>query len=239
MPWWGSGDVVARPAARAVWLKVAVARADHGGVPTDENSESTLDALGVLLSRFEDNGLGVPPVPVVFRDGLHETARWCFATSEISPGEMYAIDGLVAHALTGVPENVLAVCHSGHGVNSYAISYHLTYGRLSLSAQTLWGGAYDDPADTAPRVAAQMARCAALIDLYESHAAAGTLPPGRSRLVVVESDLGTNCCGWLTAPLLDTDPDGVDVWLTQHATSAPATDAAADLLRGTLSSWDD
>lgn len=42
-----------------------------------------------------------------------------------------------------IPDQV-SICHAGHGVNSYALTFRYALGGLAILAQTGWGGAYGD-----------------------------------------------------------------------------------------------
>jgi hypothetical protein len=137
--------------------------------------------------------------------------EWCFATREIDPTAMFMFDEYIREALTGTAPDYLAFCHAGHGMNSYAINYHLVEGPLALFAQAPWGGGYSNAQENAVAVAAQFTRCAALIEAVDAATARGLSgPPGR--LFVVESMLrGDFRWGWIPAPIDDTT--AADVWL--------------------------
>ena len=124
---------------------------------------------------------------------------------------MYMFDHYISEALIGTAPDYLAFCHAGHGINSYAINYHLVDGPLALFAQAPWGGAYSNPEETAAAVAALFTRCAALIEAVETAKARGLSgPPGR--LFVVESLLrGFFRWECLHAPLAD--DTAADAWL--------------------------
>lgn len=143
---------------------------------------------------------------------------------------MYGFFAYPLEALTSGVGNYVAVSHAGHGLNSYALNYHLVYGRLALFTQTLWGGVYADSPAHAEKVNDQLARCARLIAAYESCAAAELLPAAPARLIVVETDLGGDGTSrWLPGPLPDNDT--AQAWLdAPRDTSLPPTEAALDLL---------
>src|SRR5688572_5088714 len=110
-----------------------------------------------------DAGLMLPPIPSRFANQLRTVEEWCFATREINPMAMYMFDDYVKEALLGTAPDYLAFCHAGHGINSYAINYHLVDGPLALFAQAPWGGLYSNADENAAALAAQFTRCAALI----------------------------------------------------------------------------
>ena len=175
-----------------------------------------------MLELFESEGLGKPPIPRVFHSSFQALGHWCFASREIESGWMYGFQVYLSEVVASGVENYVAVSHGGHGINSYAITYHLVYGRLALFAQTAWGGAYSATASASARVAAQFGRCAELIDTYETYAAADLLPLAPARLIVIESDLGgRGIARWLPEPTGD-DESAAD-WLvpSMHDTEAP------------------
>lgn len=188
-----------------------------------------VDGVREMVERFSSEGLGLPPIPSVLRETFRSREHWCFASRDIQPGFMYGFQQYPTEVVAEVVANYVAVSHAGHGINSYAISYHLVYGRLALFAQTSWGGAYGDGAIDAARVADQFERCAELIETYEAYAAADLLPPPPARLIVVESSMReAGICRWLPHP---TGASGAAEWLeaSSDMTELP-TCAAHDLL---------
>ena len=188
-----------------------------------------------MLELFAAEGLGKPPIPRVFRSSFQARDHWCFASRDVEPGWMYGFRVYPSEVITKGVENYVAVSHGGHGINSYAITYHLVYGRLALFAQTLWGGACTATASASARVADQFERCAELIDTYEAYAAADLLPSAPARLIVIDSDLGRRgMARWLPEPT-GGDESAAD-WFepAMHDTEAPidrATYMLADMAR--------
>ena len=98
--------------------------------------------------------------------------------------------------------------HAGHGVNSYAINYFLTYRAVALYTQVLWGGSYTDTERATAQVAPLFSACATLIEAAEAHK-----PEADTRLLCVASDFRpTTTVGWIQLPYQlpprhrDTDP---------------------------------
>lgn len=167
---------------------------------------------------FSEAGLSLPPVPQRFISKLRTIEKWCFATRRIEPMQMYFFDRYIPEALTGQCKDYVAFCHAGHGINSYALTYHLVDGPLILMVQTGWGGAYSDNAVASARVEAQFARCAALIDSVEAAKARG-LDGERGRLIVFESEpRGEFLCAWFGRPL---NPKHVRTKTHGHSAKVP------------------
>jgi hypothetical protein len=155
-----------------------------------------------LLATFRSNGLPDPPVPVTLRPGLLEMGPWHWGTGDAGspdPREMYFFrPALIAPLLVdGVPDTVV-LCHSGHGANSYAITYRLRYRRLVLLAQVHWGGVYTDEEKQTAALADVFLHCQALIDRIEEFdpSPVGDAQDGQ-KLVCLQSDMrGIAGCGW-------------------------------------------
>jgi hypothetical protein len=162
---------------------------------------------------FERAGMQLPPIPDRFVPGLQEIGEWCFSTCPISPMLMYFFDRYLYEALTGTLQDHVAISHAGHGMNSYALNYHVVDGPLILMIQASYGGAYDNPEADKRYMKAQFKRCAALIAAVDSAKAHGLVGPGR--LAVFESGLrGSAAWGWLSKPL--SDQDAASSWLREH-----------------------
>lgn len=154
-----------------------------------------------MSDLFTRANLGVPPVPHHFRPALFEVDEWAYATREISPMAMYRF--VPPKALREPGDDYVAVSRAGHGVNSYAVNYHLVSGPLALFVQSPWGGVYMDREETAAGVRAMFAACARLAGAAERSGVTGR------RLVVVESVLRrVGGCGWFGAdePVADHRP---------------------------------
>lgn len=137
-------------------------------------------ALAQMLLLFEDWGLAFPPVPGDLAPALRVLGPGLLGTREGVPSP-YDLDWFLAD-LANDPDDYLVVGHAGHGVNSWAMHYHLVHGPLALLLQVPWGGAY------ANEEAAAAAVGAAFADARELLAAADALGLAPDeRLVVVES----------------------------------------------------
>lgn len=173
-----------------------------------------------LVATFTASGLPVPPVPEPLRPALQAPQPWCWTTRDIDPVRMYLFDaGFLADILAGRVEDHVAVSHAGHGINSYAVNYHLVYGPLAVLMQVGWGGVYTDNAAAAARLGELWRRCDALLTR--------PAPDGGGRVVCVFSELrGVSACG-------PVPPGGGDAhdFLAAHGTAGDAAfDAARRLL---------
>jgi hypothetical protein len=131
---------------------------------------------------FEAVGLAFPTIPKELAARLKQRGEWCFPTRElkISP---YELRDYVDETDCSSGEYVV-LCHSGHGVNSYAIQYYVVYGPLRLFLHLGWGGAYMDAIETASDVR----ECFSLADEVVSAAMKMGKVRADERLTIVGSD---------------------------------------------------
>jgi hypothetical protein len=151
------------------------------------DAEARMAALrgltGIEKARqlFRQAGLAFPTIPKRLAGRLKEQGEWHFATRELkrSPyDDHYYINE------DAFPGDYAVLCHSGHGVNSYAIQYYLVYDQLRMFLFLGWGGVYMDAA----AAASQIRECFSLSDEIVSAAmTAGKLGAGK-RLTIVASD---------------------------------------------------
>jgi hypothetical protein len=149
---------------------------------------------------FQEAGLAFPTIPEELAARLKERGKWLFSTRELemSPYNLQhfvgELDGSVLEQcgpvlfernseVTRVSDYAL-LCHSGHGVNSYALQYYLIYGRLALFLHLGWGGVYMDAAESA----AQIRDCFALADAIVPAVEASKCLVPNSRVTIVGSD---------------------------------------------------
>jgi hypothetical protein len=88
-----------------------------------------------LTEKFAGAGLPLPPVPMRLQDALRTQSDWCWSTMPIDPMAMYmfAADPVfILGVLRDQVEDYVAISHAGHGINSYAINYHLVHGDLAV-----------------------------------------------------------------------------------------------------------
>lgn len=151
-------------------------------------------ALAQMLLLFEGWGLAFPPVPGDLAPALRVHGPGLLGTRDGVPSP-YDLDWFLAD-LAEDPGDYLVVGHAGHGVNSWAMHYHLVHGPLALLLQIPWGGAYTHGEASATAVDAAFADARELLGAAGDADALG-LAPGQ-RLVVVES--GAVPSRWGVAP---------------------------------------
>jgi hypothetical protein len=186
-----------------------------------------------LLGAYSGAGLPIPPIPEGLRSELDRLDEWLWATRAIERWDLYN-PGAFLRAVTFDGPDSVAIAHTGHGVNSYFLTYQAFVGPVALFAQVGWGGIY---MDNASRVAELAGVYQQIEDLLA--AAASWSPAGRAgqRLVVIWGRAkGFDTCAWVTLDeeeqphLLDWPPG----WRTPGGFVGPtALQRAASMLRGT------
>ena len=99
-----------------------------------------------------DAGLAFPPLPNDLPAQLQRFGAWHWGTRELDPLSMYMFEGLAGtEENSGPPPDYMALCHAGHGINSYALNYQLVYRPLAVMFQVGWGGICMDETEQAAR----------------------------------------------------------------------------------------
>lgn len=101
---------------------------------------------------FQDAGLPFPTIPEKLAAKLTELGRWHFSTRpdiDVSP---YNLQHYVDEVGQTRVKDYATVCHSGHGVNSYAIQYYIVQGPLRMFLHLGWGGVYTDAEAATARI---------------------------------------------------------------------------------------
>lgn len=140
-------------------------RTAEDGMMNQADRSDGLRGYDDMVATFVDAGLAPPPVPDNLRSSVRQLRAWCWATRDIDPMAMYLFRDYADEFLAGGADQYFAVCHAGHGVNSYAISLHAVVGRLGVFTQTAWGGVYMDNEAQATLLERQFARVSELFDL--------------------------------------------------------------------------
>jgi hypothetical protein len=139
----------------------------------------------MITAWFRERNLPEPPLPAGLRVTAFGPNHW--GVRDFDPMDLYLLRPAVLTSLLAGGDQ-LAVCHAGHGVNSYAITYCVAHRGLVLITQVGWGGVYMDNSARAAELAEVFEACGALI--------ARRVPDGRT-LVCVESRMrGQSLCGW-------------------------------------------
>jgi hypothetical protein len=149
---------------------------------------------------FQKAGLAFPSIPEKLAVRLKEKGEWLFSTRkpQMSPynlqyyvgecdGSVLMQCGPVLYERKTTARRVAdyaLLCHSGHGINSYALQYYLVYGRLALFLHLGWGGVYMDAAESAR----QIRDCFALADAIVPTVQLSQQLPTCGRLTIVGSD---------------------------------------------------
>jgi len=132
---------------------------------------------------FQEAGLAFPTIPEEFAPRFKERGSWVFSTRKLEESP-YVLDHYVEEAEKNPVKDYIAIAHSGHGVNSYAIQYYLVQGALQMFLHLDWGGVYSD----AEKDAAKIKDCFSLADKIVSTAHATAKLRRGDRLTVVGSD---------------------------------------------------
>jgi hypothetical protein len=176
--------------------------------------------LSDATTQFAAAGLEFPPITAALGPRLRRVGQWCFATEDVDEAAMYLFERYPMAALTTDPSPYFAVSHGGHGVNSYALSFHLAIPGLTLVTQYGWGGGYMDNEAAAARISEVYRRFSALVSALADRQVLGR------RLVLIESDIrGVGAWEWLTTPL---DESGARAFLAQNV-AAPVEEALASV----------
>lgn len=186
---------------------------------------------------FKGARLPIPPIPARFERAIREIHPWCFSTRKIDGMGMYFFDEHLKEPFRRSTRPYVAFSHAGHGVNSYAVTYHLLFGKLALFVQHPFGGIYSDARRDRSGIRALFRRCAALAAAVDRARAQGHLRKA-GRLVVVESVMRWSYAwGWLD-PKSATE-ENAENWINQHRlpTDEEQRRSAADLPTALALRW--
>jgi hypothetical protein len=156
-----------------------------------------------LTTTFTGAGLPLPPIPAVLRAKLQSRGDWCWSTRPINGLDMYLFfdvqmesRNFIIDVLQDRVEDYAAVSHAGHGINSYAINFHLVHGPLAVVMQVGWGGVYMDNEQAALELAGYWSQIEEMLDTPP-----GPRSPSQQRLTVLYSDFRAFWgCGWAARP---------------------------------------
>jgi hypothetical protein len=121
---------------------------------------------------------------------------------------MYGFKKYPLEAVRGKAPEYVAIGHVGHGINSYAITYHLVYGPVACFVQSGWGGVYMDRDIATTKTKALLKKCSRVAKLAEHSSLIG-------RLLVMESEFSeVMLCEWLPPRL---GGSASKAWLETHS----------------------
>lgn len=157
-----------------------------------------------LATKFIGAGLPLPPIPPVLRAQLQPYGGWCWSTRPIDSMEMYLFLDFrpggrtyLIDVLQDRVEDYAAVSHAGHGINSFAINFHLVHGPLAVVMQVAWGGVYMDNEEAALRLSGYWSQVEEMLETRP-----GPRSPSQQRMTVVYSDFRPFWgCGWAARPM--------------------------------------
>lgn len=188
------------------------------------------DGLLQATRTFDRAGLCAPPVPAPLRAEFIEQEEFVFTTRRVEPDQMYFFDLYPLEAIARLIRDYAAVCHSGHGTNSYAITYQLVNGPLALFVQVAWGGIYTNNERAAKEVCRRFRQIEDLIEAADSSKDSWAPP---AKLFVLQSDFrGAGGLRWLDEPL--GDEGAAERWMAEIQSGRDVLGEAAALLRKTI-----
>lgn len=153
--------------------------------------ETRPEPIAVARQRFASANLPFPYIPSELLNQLVVCSEWVFGTRTDTPGP-YSIDWFVDEFLSGaVKADYLLFGQDGHGMNSYAMHYHLVHGPLALFDQLAWGGVYTDNQLAIELMAAHFAQIEGLIQRLDQALGRGLLLPGEYFVVVMSDFYGS------------------------------------------------
>lgn len=148
------------------------------------------DGYHDMVQAFTSARLKLPPIPAPLRPFMQRQGRWCWGTRSVNTNEMYmGSHAYLDELLTRHVKDYAAVCHAGHGLNSYALNFILAYGPLCVIAQDSFGGAYRDPESSRKNIDATFSLTEGLLSLLNEN----NIKAAQSRLIVVWSQFRGVC----------------------------------------------
>lgn len=106
------------------------------------------EGLEGAREQLEKANLVFPPVPVALRGEFKRFGKWSWGSKELDAMLMYMFPlrnpFLSEDKQVVVPSDYVALSAAGHGINSYALNYHLVQGPLAVVFQIGWDGVYMD-----------------------------------------------------------------------------------------------
>lgn len=152
------------PSSPEILAQLRLMRADIDALGEAEQLSDHRPAYGDLVDRFAAAGLGVPWIPESYRPHLQTARKWAW-TTESDPD--YMRDYLMETDLSGPLPDLVTIGHAGHGINSYALTWRVSIGPVSIMAQAGWGGAIGDASRSVGRQAELFHRVSEVVRAIE------------------------------------------------------------------------
>jgi hypothetical protein len=128
------------------------------------DDESTLRGTD-MLTALGASGIAVPPLGDLQLSAIETFEPWSWGTRHFDEEEVLYMfrTGVVADAIADEGP-FFALCHAGHGMNSYALNLVTRRGPVAAFVQHGWGGVYMDSLQATFRINQTYARLHALFD---------------------------------------------------------------------------
>lgn len=126
----------------------------------DGSTEEPMDFLQTLASA----SILAPPTGVAELSEVESFGRWSWGTRQLDEEGLYmfAAESVARELLDNGP--LFALCHAGHGMNSYGLNLVTARGPIGAFVQHGWGGVYTDALQAVFRVNQTYARLHQLFD---------------------------------------------------------------------------
>jgi len=98
-----------------------------------------------LISSFATHGLDVPAVPAWLVKSLMQQSDWQWGTERNHDFfEDYEFEPFIRENKSDAGQDHFYLGHSGHAINSYALTLAIKFSGIFIAAQVPWGGAMSD-----------------------------------------------------------------------------------------------
>jgi len=128
----------------------------------DDTTDEPLD----MLEALADAGILAPPLGDVDLLEVGTYERWTWGTlsaeSRLDEGDLYMFEVEAVLKKLIDEGRFFALCHAGHGINSYGLNLVTAHGPIGVFTQHGWGGVYMDPLQSLFRINQTYSRLHAL-----------------------------------------------------------------------------
>lgn len=147
--------------------------------------------LHIAHQHFEGANLAFPPIPNDLVNDLRVLGDWVFGTRTDAPGP-YNIQWFIDELLEDrVPQDYVIFGHAGHGMNSYAMHYHLVRGPLAIFDQMAWGGVYMDNELQTELIDTHFSQIQDMIEALDEAQRRRLIPPDEQFIVILSDFYGS------------------------------------------------